>query len=679
MEERTLSHQRISRLRQFYYGSPYYPEHWDAATRSLDPQRMQAAGWNCVRMAEFAWDRMEPEEGCFDFSLFDQTIQRLGEAGIVTILCTPTATPPAWLTRAHPEILRVDEQMVRMEHGSRQQACTTGALYRQNSRRITAAMADHFAGNPYVVGWQTDNELNCQFSECHCPSCQEGFREFLREKYSGDLDALNQAWGTAFWSQTYRDFNEINTPRTNKPTHRNPGQQLDYMRFVSWAVARFQGEQVALLRAANPAWWITHNGIFRHIDYRGRFTRDLDVLGYDVYPFFSYDPDERPLNQCFNLDYVRSLSGNFIIPEQQSGPGGQAPYFHDTPEPGEMRRMAYTSIARGADSLLFFRWRTARFGSEEYWCGVLDHDNVPRRRYAEAAQLGAELKRVGAEVLGTSVKIDAGVAAGDFDANEAHDTLTMGLPGPRALAFTVWRALFERGYAVGCVHPADDLSGLKVYFLPHLEVFDPAWVPNLKAFVQRGGLLVIGARCATRDLDNQVVPETLPGVLRELAGVTVSEYGRQNNPEKRSLQIEFPDRYVQTTDWYEALEPEGDTEVLFTWQTRHLEGQPAVTLHRVGQGAVVYVGTYLTGPVMAGLWPALQPLCGLQPLLEDAPQGVEGSLRSDGQKQLWFLVNSSGRACEVIVPSGHDLVSDQPVSGRHELPPNGVLVIKATI
>ncbi len=172
MAERVLSHKRLSSIKQFLYGSPYYPEHWDAAVRSQDAERMKAAGWNCVRMAEFAWDRMEVEEGRFDFSLFDETIQSLGKVGIKTILCTPTATPPVWLTRAHPEILRVDERGVRMAHGSRQHACTTGPLYRENSRRITSAMAEHFAGNPDVIGWQTDNEFNCQFSECHCESCQ---------------------------------------------------------------------------------------------------------------------------------------------------------------------------------------------------------------------------------------------------------------------------------------------------------------------------------------------------------------------------------------------------------------------------------------------------------------------------------------------------------------------------
>ncbi len=274
------------------------------------------------------------------------------------------------------------------------------------------------------------------------------------------------------------------------------------------------------------------------------------------------------------------------------------------------------------------------------------------------------------------MKITAGVAAGDFDANEAHDTLPFDLPAPRLTAQSVWRSLFRRGYAVGCVHPADDLSDLKVYFLPHWEVVDPAWLPNLQAFVERGGLLVIGARSATRGLENAVTAETLPGVLRGLTGMTVEEYGHQNHPESRPLAIDFAGNRVQTEYWYEVLQPEGDTGVLARWQGRYLSGQPAATLRRLGRGLVVYVGTYLSSQVMAGLWPLLQPLCGLQPLLPHIPLGMEVTLRTDGKKKLWFLVNSTGQEVSVPVPSGTDLVSQHSISGSLILPNNGVAVIK---
>ena len=189
-----LSHKRPVNFNRFWFGCAYYPEHWDESILQADPKRMHEAGFNVVRMAEFAWTRMEPQEENYDFSLFDTAIERLGKEGVSTILCTPTATPPRWLTVKHPEILRVNSDGVPMEHGSRQHCCHSNSLFRKYSKAITKAMAEHYAGNPNVVGWQTDNEFLCHFSECHCESCQKGFREFLKEKY-GDIDKLNSAWG----------------------------------------------------------------------------------------------------------------------------------------------------------------------------------------------------------------------------------------------------------------------------------------------------------------------------------------------------------------------------------------------------------------------------------------------------------------------------------------------------
>jgi beta-galactosidase len=681
MTQSRLSHKRPAKLERFYYGSPYYPEHWDEATRAADPERMAAAGWNMVRMAEFAWDRMEPHEGEYDFSLFDETIRRLGERGIQTMLCTPTATPPRWLSYRHPEILRTTADGVRLQHGSRQHACYSSDVLREYSRRITRAMAEYFKENSLVVAWQTDNEFNCQFSECHGPCCQSAFQEFLRERYQGDIQALNLAWGAAFWAQSYTSFEEIETPKPDRPTHPNPSQVLDYHRYISWSVTRFQHDQVEILRAANPNWFITHNGLFRHIDYRGPFTQDLDVLGYDVYPFFNFNPSTRVQTQAFNLDHARAWSGNFFLPEQQSGPGGQGGYFHDTPEPGEMRRMAYQSIARGADSLLFFRWRTARFGQEEYWCGVLDHDNVPRRRYQEAAQLGEELKRVGPAVLGTSVLVNVGIAAADQVVYDAHLPLSMGLPSPEQMAREAHGFFLRQGFAAGCVHPADDLSDLELYVIPHWAVFDPAWLNPLTDWVNRGGVLVIGARTATKDLNNHVIAETPPGVLASLAGVTVEEYGRQNNPGERPLWVYLPADEYQAQHWYEALRPiDGrGAQVLATWRGRHLDGQPAISARKVGQGYVVYVGAYLTEALLEGLLPELEKLRPLTRLWPFAPAGVQVVCRQSAEKELWFFINGSETPATIerVPPGGQNLVTGQPAAEPLTLAPNDVAVIQA--
>ena len=671
------SHRQATPLPTFLYGSPYYPEHWDAAVRAGDPALFRAAGWNVIRMAEFAWDVIEPEEGRYDFTLFDETIARMGAAGIATIMCTPTATPPHWLTLKHPEILRADDRGVPLSHGSRQHASHMSSVFREHSRRITRVMAEHYAGNPHVIGWQTDNEMHCHFSEDHSEAARAFFVEFLRARFKGDIGALNRTWGTAFWAQTYAAFEDIPTPKPGRPTHLNPAHVLDYRRTLAHGAACFQHDQVEILRAAHSRWWVTHNGWFRLIDFAGDFSRDLDFLGYDSYPFFDYNPDSRAASQAFNMDYARAFSGNLLILEQQSGPGGQADYFHDQPEPGEMRRMAYVNIARGADGLLFFRERSCRFGAEEYWCGVIDHDNVPRRRYREAAQLGRELGRIGPAVLGTSVEIDVGVAAADFASLWGHEPITLGLPSPRNAGETVHTFFYNRGNSVGCVHPGDSLAGLRVFFVPHFAVFDPAWIAGWEAWVNDGGVLVIGARTGSKDLNNNVVAETLPGALRPLVGATVEEYGKQNAPAKRLLTLVANAGGEAVTDlWYETLRPDAGTEVAATWKGRHLTGEPAVTLRRVGRGAVLYVGTYFTAPVMAALEPVLAGL-GALPTPAVRVSGVETVVRAGAGKRLRFVINHNEHAVEVALPaSGEDLIAGVAVNGCLSLEAGAVAVVR---
>ena len=215
---------------------------------------------------------------------------------------------------------------------------------------------------------------------------------------------------------------------------------------------------------------------------------------------------------------------------------------------------------------------------------IRDSDNIPRRRYEEYQKLGQELNILGTEVLGTRVHVDVGVAAADMDVYDAHETYPLGLPSPRAMAGLVHTYYFKRGYAVGCVHPSDDLSDLKIYIIPHWALFHPDWLPNLEAYVENGGILVIGARTATKDWNNNVVAETPPGVLYRLAGVKVVEYGRQNAPEKRPLSINFPKLKVSTQHWYEVLDILPHTATIGRWEGRHLNRKPAVTMRKVGQG-----------------------------------------------------------------------------------------------
>jgi len=675
-EPPTPRHQRPTRLKRFLFGVPYYPEHWSEADRAPDAERMAEAGVNVVRMAEFAWDRIEPRPGEYDFSLFDETIERLGAVGIDTILCTPTATPPRWLTAGHPEWMRVDEAGRRMDHGTRQHCCTTNEGFRTESRRITGAMAEHFAGHARVIGWQTDNELNCHFSECFCEACRAGFREWLRRKYGG-IDALNAAWGNAFWALTYDGFEQVPLPYpSSRPAYPNPSHELDYYRFLADAVREFQRQQVEELRAANPNWWVTHNGLFAHVDY-WRFTEDLDFLGVDVYPGFAGNAPGDAVWAAVTNERCRAVSGGYIVPEQQGGAGGQKPYLHRTPQPGRMRLWAYQSIAHGADGVMHFRWRTCRFGAEEYWGGILDHDNVPRRRYEEFRREGAELTFIGGQILHTVELVRAGVLI-DTDQDEAAAALHLGLPRPREQAQVAYGELWRRHLPCGLVHAADSFEGLELLVLPSLPMMDDDLAGRLRAFVEGGGVLLVTARSAIKDRGNRVIAETPPGLLSELCGVTVEEFGRLDEGE---LGFRLGGITVPSGRGYEILRP-GGAEIAATWDApgdgspHAAAGQAAVTVHDFGVGAAICVGTYLGEGNAAAVMDLAVSRAGLLPLAE-APECVEVTRRLAADRALTFVLNHSPQG-QVVggLPKGVDLLTGTPCDGQMDLGAWEVAVIE---
>ena len=673
--QETPRHQRPTKLKRFLFGAPYYPEHWSEADRRLDAQRMADAGVNVVRMAEFAWDRIEPRRGAFDFSLFDETIGLLGEKGIDTILCTPTATPPRWLTVDHPEWMRVDEAGRRMDHGTRQHCCTSNEAFRAESRRITRAMADHFAASPHVVGWQTDNELNCHFSECFCEACEAGFPEWLRRRYA-TIDALNAAWGNAFWALTYEGFEQVPLPRPgSRPAYPNPSHELDYTRYLSDAVREFQRQQVAILRAARAAWWVLHNGLFAHIDY-WTFTEDLDFLGVDVYPGFSGDDPRDAFWSAVTNESCRAVSGGYIVPEQQGGAGGQKPYIHRNPQPGRMRLWTWQSIAHGADGILHFRWRTCRFGAEEYWNGILDHDNVPRRRYEEFRREGAELRRIGSDVLHTVADVRAGVLI-ETDQEEACATLHLGLPGCRDQAVAAYRELWRRHLPAGLIHTADRFDGLALLVLPSMPMMDERLCEKLRAFVAGGGVLLVTARTAIKDRNNQVISRTPPGLLAELCGVTVEEFGRL---EEGALSVQLGGAPVPSGRGYEILAPT-EAEAVGRWLApadgapHAAADRPAVSARKVGQGTVLYVGTYLCDANVAAVIDLAGSHATLQPLAE-ADDFVEVVRRKAAGRALTFVLNHYARPQIVRgLPEGTDLLGERPCPGQIELGPWEVAVV----
>ena len=701
-----LSVWRTLNLDDFLMGVPHYPEHVDRSYWDRDAERMAAAGFNAVRMAEFAWHIMEPHEDQFDFSLFDEAIEGLAKYGVKTIMCTPTATPPRWLTDKYPEVLRVDAHGRQASHGSRQHCDTTSPVLRAHSQRITRAMAEHYKNNPNVIGWQTDNELNTTTSESYSPSTLIEFQKFCRAKYQ-TIEALNFAWGGDFWATAYQTFDQIVLPLPANPSFLSPGHVQDYHRFLAFATARFQHDQVEILRAANPGWFIFHNlGNLADIDFRGQFGEDLDFIGFDIYPFL-YDEMRRngghTVAQALHLDQCRSYAGNFIVPEQASGLGSQPGFSSSVPEPGEMRRMAMTSVSRGADGLMFFRWRPAHFGAEIYWNGVIDHDDVPRRRYEEAKQFASDIAKIKNTLLGTTVRMDVAIAGADFDNQEAYKTYAIGLPSPIQDAAHLHKACYESGIACGFIHPEDDLSRVKALYVPHWVMWKEEWSAAVEKFVAEGGTLILSGMTGTRDENNHIIRTQAPGpALSKLAGVRVYEFGTLAAPGADGLFAGFREggigsyqpsprppassasrkytytignRQFEAGHLYEKLETEADVQAVGSWSNRFLEGTPMLTRRKHGKGQVYYLGTYLTAPLADALRDLLTVDGVATPLVEDLPAGVEVSLREAEDRKLLFVLNTTHEERTVKLPKGIDLLTDSTVEGNTRLAAYGVLVL----
>lgn len=689
----------------FLLGAPHYPEHVDESYWERDAERMAAAGFNTVRLGEFAWHIFEPREGEFEFDLFDRAIDVLGRHGLKTIMCTPTATPPRWLTYSYPEVLRVDGNGRQSSHGSRQHADTSNPVFRAHSRRITKAMAEHYRDNPHISGWQTDNELNTTMPESFSPAALVEFQSYLKGVY-GTIDKLNFAWGGDFWATAYDSFERVVLPYNHAPGFMGPGHIQDYHRFLAFATARFQHDQVEILRLANPDWFIFHNlGRLDDIDFRGQFSTDLDFVGYDIYPLL-YDEMQRIGGQAevqaLHLDICRGFTGNFIVPEQQSGLGAQPGFSTMTPEPGEMRRMAYTSVARGADGVMFFRWRPAHFGAEIYWMGIIDHDDVPRRRYEEAKQFATEINAIKAEILGTHVRMDVGIAGSDFDNQEAHRSYPIGLPSPHDDGLLLHRHCYRAGIACGYIHPEDDLSRLKVLYIPHWLIWKDEWTASVEAFARNGGTVIFSARTGSRDSNNHIIRDAAPGKsVTALTGVSVEEFGRLAPLEgdglfelggraspirpkmpaesaRRRYTLKIGNHEMTAAHMYELLSLADDVVALGTWSNRFASGQAALTSRQVGTGRALYLGTYLTEEVVDALVTDVFAQAGVEPLLPDVPAGVEVSMRMGTSGKLLFVLNTrDDRAVVPGIPGGAMLVCDGAFAdGMLTLPGYGCAVVK---
>lgn len=671
------------------FGTDYYPDQTPEKLWEQDAAAMAAMGITNVRIAEFAWALMEPQEGKFDFNWLQRAVKILHAHNIAVILGTPSAAPPPWLTQKYPEVMMVNERGLTLSTGARRFTCPTNKTYRRLSLAVATELAHEFAATPGVIGWQIDNELTLGDSaRCYCRFCREGFQQWLREQYHS-LDAINQEWGTAFWSQIYTDFAQIPVPLPSGAVP-NPGLALDYDRYQSYANVSFLEEQLTMLRKVCANHFVTTNNVpgADTIELRDLY-RNLDFVSHDNYPGFisivMNNPDSgisvpsemlAPI-VSFLHDFMRSVKGGkpFLVMEEQSGKAGQ-PFFSPQPEKGQLRLWSYQAIAHGAMGINYFRWDTTNFGGEEYWHGLLRHDRTPSPGFDEIKQTIKEMKSLGPDAL--NARYAAEVALCFDSASDWAFNIQPGQPKVKYLSEILpWYGSIAASQAgVDIVGATQDLSAYKMVFAPAMYIVSERQAARIRSFVQNGGTFIAGFRLGVKDEHSRIVDTPLPGLLRDVMGVELFDY-QPIYSEKQGVKFAGPlaGADAECHIWADILQPK-EADVLASYTGGNYSGKAAITSHSFGKGKAIYIGAHLEAAVLARVLLTLAALSGVRSAIQ-APQGVEVASRRSEHEKWTYLLNHTAAPQTVKVPGNYkDVLTGSTHADSLSLDPYGVCILQ---
>ena len=629
-----------------WLGVDYYPEQWDTSLLEQDLDTIVELGCNVIRIAEFSWHLMEKQEGQYDFSFFDRVIEIAKERNRKVIMGTPTATIPAWLAKKHPDILSEFEGGKKRAFGGRHVYCFNSPHMYAYSEKIIRELVEHYKDEESIVAWQIDNEIGHEGSDvCYCENCQKAFQTYLSKKFAGDMDALNETYGTTFWSQEYNTFDEIPTPSETITTH-NPALRQDWERFRSQSIVDFMAFQAKLIKEISPEAVVMHDfpggGLGKHVDY-SKVAKTLDQAAYNNYPVWGGQKEPiAPHEIAFALDYIRGLKGeNFWITEAIMGAQG-----HDVtgflPRPNQAKMWSYQGMAHGADSLMYFRYRGATKGAEQFCYGIIDADNVKRRKFYEVQSFFRDIIKY-REAMEAPVKNEAAIVY-DYDSLASFRIQRQSiLLDPAAEMQKFYKAFYDQNVGVDVIPEDRDFSSYKVVILPQMIITKPEMEEKVEAFVKNGGTVIVTYRHAVKDADNNVpFGETLPVHYNALAGLTVEE--------TESLQDydAFP---VVGSGVFEGVEGTGgifrdmikvqDAEVLFRYADAFYQEFAAVTRKQTGKGTLYYVGCGLEEKITKLLMEQVMRDCHFQ--MVPSEEGLEIVTRGNEKQKVTMYINHNAK------------------------------------
>jgi beta-galactosidase len=661
------------RIGGLIYGGDYNPEQWPREVWHEDVRLMREARVNLVSLGVFAWASVEPENGVYEFDWLDTVMDLLHENGIAVNLATPTAVPPTWLVREHPEILPIMPDGQPFGFGSRLHYDPSSPIYRHYAARITRVLAQRYSFHPALAMWHISNEYG---PTAYNKQSSVHFREWLQSRYD-DIEALNDAWSTRFWGQRYTDWSQIDVPEVPR-SWSNPARRLDFKRFTSDALLECFIAERDIVRSVRGDVPVVTNFMrfYRNADY-WRWAAEEDAAALDIYP--NPEHADSHVSAAFHFDLFRSLKGGrpWLLMEQAASSVSQWK-LNIVKEPGRMRLGSLQAVARAADSVMFFQWRASVGGQERFHSAMLPHSGPGSRTFREVVALGEELERLG-EVAGTTSRAEIAIL---FDWNGWWGLEEMhGLPrNDFSYPDTVMRhyaPLFAAHLAVDVVNTTTALAGYKVLVVPNAYLIDEEGAANIATFVKNGGTVVMSFFSGVVDESNRVRPNGYPGAFRELIGARIDEYWPARDGERFDVELAGSGRAGTSTWWREDIRLESGTAVA-TYRGGLLDGRPAVVRNVYGAGTVTYLATLLDDDAFSSVLLDAVSAAGVDNPFAGVPAHVECAIRFGDDAEFVFLLNHSGdeAAAVPLAAGGRDLLTGEAVADVVTIPPLGAAVIR---